>query len=127
MVKPKSLNTILRKSIRMDISKEDLLRINRGFGGGLRNDSSLDFAFDVQANKKIGPYKKLAYLLRAILVDHPFTDGNKRTAMFLSLAFSSEQRKKVDRDLLLHQIVSIAKKNIVDIRNIADRLRTTIR
>ena len=25
-------------------------------------------------------YKRLAYLLRAILVDHPFSDGNKRTA-----------------------------------------------
>lgn len=111
----------------MNISKENLLRINLGFGGGLRNDSSLDFAFDIQTNKKIGPYRKLAYLLRAILVDHPFTDGNKRTAMFLSLAFSNEQGKKVDRDLLLHQIVSIAKKNIIDIRNIADRLKTAIR
>ena len=30
-------------------------------------------------DSKIGPYKQLAYLLRAILVDHPFSDGNKRT------------------------------------------------
>jgi len=111
----------------MDISKEDLLRINKGFGGGLKNDASLDFAFDMQVNKKFGPYKKLAYILRAILVDHPFTDGNKRTAMFVALAFSNEQNKKIDRELLLHQIISIARKNIVNLRVIGDRLKTAIK
>ncbi|MAH47593.1 hypothetical protein CMI37_17360 [Candidatus Pacearchaeota archaeon] len=118
---------MLRIFIRMDIRKEDLLRINRGFGGGLRNDASLDFAFDKQEDKKIGPYKKLAYLLRAILVDHPFTDGNKRTAMFIVLAFSHGQDKRVDRELLLHQIVSIAKKNITDIRVISDRVKSAVK
>ncbi|MCH7850294.1 MAG: Fic family protein [Nanoarchaeota archaeon] len=111
----------------MDISKKDLLRINQGFGGGLRSDSSLDFAFDAQKNNRLGDYKKLAYLLRAILVDHPFTDGNKRTAMFVSLAFASEQNRLVDREILLHQIVSIAKKNLTDIRVIADRIKTAIK
>ena len=111
----------------MNISKEDLLRINVGFGGGLRNDSSLDFAFDLQENNKLGELKKLAYLLRAILVDHPFTDGNKRTAMFVVLAFANEHNKKVDRELLLHQVVSIAKKNLIDIRNIADRVNSAMR
>ena len=111
----------------MDISKKDLLRVNQGFGGGLRNDSSLDFVFEVQKNKKIGANRKLAYFLRAILVDYPFTDGNKRTAMFVCLAFAGEQNKKVDRELLLHQIISIAKKNIIDIRNISDRIKTAIK
>jgi len=36
----------------------------------------------------------LAYLLRAILVDHPFSDGNKRTAMFLTFAFAKENKSK---------------------------------
>lgn len=85
----------------MNISKEDLIRINQGFGGNLRNNSSLDYALDAQKNNKLGNYKKLAYLLRAILVDHPFSDGNKRTAMFLSLSFAEENKKQVDRDLLL--------------------------
>ena len=111
----------------MDISKGDLLRINKGFGGGLRNDTSLDFALDKQEDKKIGPYKKLAYLLRAVLVDHPFTDGNKRTAMFLSLAFAHEHKKQINDELLLYQLVSIAKKNIIDIRQIIDRIKTAIK
>lgn len=111
----------------MDISKEDLLRINKGFGGNLRSDSSIDFAIEMQKNNKLGPFKKLAYLWRAILVDHPFSDGNKRTATFLALKFAEENKKQVDRDLLVHHALSIAKKNITNIRQIAWRLENCIR
>ena len=111
----------------MDISKEDLLRINEGFGGILRSDSSLDFAIDMQKDKKIGIYKKLAYLWRAILVDHPFSDGNKRMAAFIALAFTKENNKQVDRELLMHHIISIAKQNITEIKNIEWRLKNAIK
>ncbi len=111
----------------MDISKEDLLRINHGFGGNLRSDSSLDFAFNRIEDSKIGDYKQLAYLLRAILVDHPFSDGNKRTAMFIVFAFAKAKNKEVERDLLIHHLTSIAKKNISEIRNIEWRLKNAIK
>ena len=111
----------------MIISKEDLIRVNHGFGGDLRSDSSLDFAFEKMENKKLGIYKKLAYLIRAILVDHPFSDGNKRTATFVVFAFANAYNKKVDRDLLLHHIVSISMKNIHNVRNIGWRLKNAIR
>ena len=111
----------------MKISKEDLLRINKGFGGNLRSDSSIDFAIDRINNPKLGFYTKLAYLWRAILVDHPFSDGNKRTALFLAYAFAEENKKKVDRDLLVHQATSIAKKNLTNIRQISWRLENAIR
>ena len=111
----------------MDIGKEELLRINKGFNGGLRSGSSLDYAIDIQKNKKFGQYKKLAFLLRAIIVDHPFSDGNKRTAMYLALKFAEENKKQVDRELLLGQIVSIAKHNETNIRSIERRLKNAIR
>lgn len=111
----------------MEIGKEELLRINAGFGGGLRSDSSLDYALDMQKNAKLGEYKKLAYLWRAILVDHPFTDANKRTATYIALKFAEQNKKQVDRELLLHHIVSIAKQNITDIRNIERRIKNAIR
>jgi len=111
----------------MNISKEDILRINKGFGGGLRSDSSIDFAIQMQENKKLGIYKKLAYLWRAILVDHPFADGNKRTANFVALAFADENKKQVDTELILHHIISIAKQNIIDIKKIEWRLKNAIR
>ena len=124
------METFINKSLLfmcMKISKEELLRINNGFGGNLRNDASLDFALDKMENKKLGPYKKLTYLLRAILVDHPFSDGNKRTAMFIVLAFAEENKKTVDNDLLLHYTLSIAKNNITEIRNIEWRLKSAIK
>jgi len=109
------------------ISKEDLIRINNGFGGNLRSDSSIDFAFEMAKDKKPGVYKKLAYLIRAILVNHPFSDGNKRTATFVCFAFAEKCNKQVDRDLLVHHIISIAKRNIQEIRNIEWRLKNAIR
>ena len=111
----------------MKISKEELLRINAGFGGNLRSDSSIDFAIQMQENNKMGEYKKLAFLWRAILVDHPFTDGNKRTATYFALKFAEENNKQVDRELLVHHTLSIAKQNITDIRNISERIKNAIR
>jgi len=116
----------LEKFMDMKIDKEDLMRINQGFGGGLRNDSSIDFAIEKQGESKLGEYKKLAYLWRAILVDHPFSDGNKRTAVFLAFNFAQEADKRADRDLLVHHVLSIAKNNITDINVIERRLRNAI-
>lgn len=111
----------------MIISKDDLIRINKGFGGSLRHVSSLDFALEQEKNRKLGIYKKLAYLWRALLVDRPFTDGNKRTAMFVALAFAEEHHKTASRDLLLHHALSIASKNITNIRQIEWRLKNALR
>ena len=111
----------------MKIGKKELLKINSGFGGNLRSDSSLDYALDKLIDKKLGKYKKLAYLLRAILVDHPFSDGNKRTAAYVSLKFAHEFKKMVDKELLIHHIISIAKHNIHDIRKIERRIKNAIK
>ena len=111
----------------MNIGKEDLLRINHGFGGDLRDDSSLDFALERMKSKKLGSYKKMAYLIRAIIVDHPFSDGNKRTAGYFSLKMANKIGKKVDMDLLTHHLVSIAKHNVHDIRKIERRLKNAIK
>lgn len=111
----------------MEIRKEDIVRIAAGFGGILRNSSSLDFALEKQEDKKLGEYKKLAYLLRAVLVDHPFSDGNKKTAMFVAFNFANQLNKVVDEDLLKHQLLSIASKNITTIRVIEERLKNAIK
>ncbi len=110
----------------MEIGKKDLIRINREFGGRLVRGGSIDFALARQESKRLGPYKKLAYLWRAILVDHPFTDGNKRTAVFLALAFAENEKKRFDRDLLVRYAIAVAKGNITSIRNIEWRLRNAI-
>lgn len=111
----------------MNIRKKDIVRIAKGFNGNLRNSSSLEFALDKQEDKKLGEYKKLAYLLRAILVDHPFSDGNKKTAMFVAFAFAEEFNKKVDDELLKRHILSIASKNLIEIRAIEERMKNAIK
>lgn len=111
----------------MKISKEDLICVNHGFGGNLRNDASLDFAVRMQEHSKLGEFKKLAYLWRAILVDPPFSDGNKRTAVYIAHAFAEENKKRTDRDLLVNSAISIAKNNLTNIRQIEWRLKNAIR
>jgi len=46
----------------MEISKENLLRINRGFGGNIRSGSSIDYAIDMQKEKRIGDAFIAAYI-----------------------------------------------------------------
>lgn len=111
---------------KMEITVNDFLRINKGFGGDLVKKGSLEYAIDKLKDNKLGLYTKLAYLFRAILVDHPFSDGNKRTAMFFAFFFLDEYGKVIDRNILAHQIQSIAKNNITDIRKIKRRLMTAI-
>ena len=111
----------------MKLSKEEIVRVARGFEGHLRNSSSLDFALEKQHDTKLGLYKKLAFLLRAILVDHPFSDGNKKTAMYVAFVFASEHDKTIDTELLKHHILSIASKNIQDIEIISERMKNAIR
>lgn len=110
----------------MEISKEDIIRIGKGFGGELRNDASIDFSLGKQKNQKLGEYKKLAYLIRAIVIDHPFTDGNKKTAAYIVFIFAEQFNKKVDLEPIKEQIISIASKNINNIRAIEERLKNVI-
>lgn len=111
----------------MKISKEDIIRIAKGFNGHLRNSSSLDFALEKQKESKLGEYKKLAYLIRAIVIDHPFSDGNKKTAAYVCFVFAEQGKKQIDDELLKHQIISIASKNINEIRTIKERLKNVIK
>ena len=118
---------MLRIFIRMEISKENIIRIAKGFGGELRSSSSLDYALLKQKNSKLGEYKKLAYLMRAIIVDHPFTDGNKKTAAYVAFVFAEQNNKEIDHEILKHQMISIASKNVNTIRAIEERLKSAIK
>jgi prophage maintenance system killer protein len=111
----------------MEICKEDIIRIGKGFNGILRNDASIDFALEKQTDHKLGEYKKLAYLIRAIVIDHPFSDGNKKTAAYVCFMFAEQTNKQADSDLIKHQLISIASKNINKIRAIEERLKNAIK
>jgi len=109
------------------ISKKDLIKINKRLKGNLTRDGSLDFALSQQKNNRIGKYKKLAYLWRAILVDHPFSDGNKRTAVLVAIEFAHQSKKKYDIEKLTKIAVKIAKQNLIAINKIERKLKNAIR
>ena len=59
---------------------EELITVNKRFSTGtVMNGASLKFAESAIKRTK-NWQEQVAYILRAIIVDHPFEDGNKRTA-----------------------------------------------
>lgn len=47
--------------------------------------SQTQFVFDQELY--VGPYVKAAAIIRGIIADHPFVDGNKRTGMLSGITF----------------------------------------
>jgi prophage maintenance system killer protein len=111
----------------MDVTMDEIVEINKSLGGSIRSDASIGFA--LSAGKGRSVYWRIALLLRAILVDHPFTDVNKRTALVVALLMlkrngirlSEEDKLKLDR-----QIAVISKSNITSVRNIERRVRYAV-
>lgn len=81
------------------LTLEQLLEIHAividstGGGSGLRDLGRLEAAIATQTQNVFGEelyeavHDKAAALIRAIISDHPFVDGNKRTAMLVGLTF----------------------------------------
>lgn len=99
---------------------KDILKINKEMGGKPLNTSSIEFA--LATGKEKSKYIQLAYLWRAILVDHPFSDGNKRTALALILNL----KKDLDQERVVKSIIKIASKNIININKIERTIRWLI-
>ena len=76
-----------------------------------------------RANKEKNIYKSNAYLVRGIIVNHPFLDGNKRTAIDLIVRRFEKYGIKCDEHGLVKGLVNIAKENLNDINKISNRLR----
>lgn len=102
--------------------KEDIIKINKELGGKLNRPGSLDFACDNIKNEK-NVYKKSAYLIRAIAIDHPFDDFNKSTATIIVLREFKKKGIKINEEAFLRTIKNIVKKNIVDLKKIEKKLR----
>ncbi|MBD3313273.1 hypothetical protein GF345_02425 [Candidatus Woesearchaeota archaeon] len=108
----------------MNINKKDIIAINMEIGetGAFNNESSLEFALHLIKHKKSWLYE-LSYLVRSLLVDHAFRDGNKRTALALVLLYFEDKGFKYDKDSIVRIIYSISKKNITDINKIARMIK----
>lgn len=95
------------------LNKKDIIAMNQAIGetGQFNNEASLEFALDVTKIKPNWLYE-LSYLVRALLVDHAFVDGNKRTTFVVAVYFFEENKRDVDKEKLMRVIHKIAKQNI---------------
>lgn len=111
----------------MLINKKDMIRINQEIGenGLFHNEGSLDFILTIIKRNKSWLYE-LAYIIRGLLVDHIFQDGNKRTALSIAMTYIEEKNLEYDKQRLSVVIWQIAKKNIKDVNKILRMIKSVI-
>ena len=111
----------------LNLTKKDLIGINQEIGGNgkLHNESSIDFALSIARQKKSWLYE-LCYIVRSLLVDHAFEDGNKRTAIIVIIAYFENSSLEYDKDKLIKIVWNISKKNINDINKLMRMIKNAI-
>ena len=110
----------------MNLTKKDIITINQEFAQGhFENESSLDFALN-QTKRNISWTKQLAYLMRAILVDHVFHDGNKRSACAVLLTYVELNNCKIEEKQAINIIKNLVLKNEKSITNMQRRIEDAI-
>ena len=97
----------------MILNKKDVMRINQEIGesGVFQNESSLDYALSTAKQNKTWLYET-SQILRSLLVDHAFIDGNKRTALAVLLTYLEDKDLEYDKQKIVLIIYQIAKKNV---------------
>ena len=101
------------------VTRDQIRKINEAYGGSLRTDAEIETALALGRGK--GIFRKIAVLWRAILVGHPFTDGNKRTALMVAITILEKCEIKLDgknKENMVSEITNIARENITDINRI---------
>lgn len=108
------------------LTKNQVISLNKKIDQGkLVNPSSLEYALSVQ-NKNKNWLDHLAHLTRAILIDHPFEDGNKRTAAILIIIYLEVYNQPYNEDKIERLVVKIIKQNIIQIKKIRRLIQNVI-
>ena len=101
---------------------EELTAINRKFSGGrVINGSGIGFAETALKNAK-NWQEQAAYVVRAVIADHAFEDGNKRTAAAYLAGLFEAYRIPYDPYKIDKLVLTIAK----DTKSI-DKIRRMIK
>lgn len=101
---------------------EELATINKRFSSGrIINKSSLEFAESALKRTK-NWHEQAAHIIRAIVADHPFEDGNKRTAAAYLSGLFEEYKIPYDQYKIDKLVLVIAK----DTKSI-DKIRRMIK
>ncbi len=109
------------------LTKDEIREINETYGGSLRSDAEIETALYLGKGKSV--FRKIAYLWKAILVGHPFTDGNKRTALIVATLLLEKCNMKLEDarvETMISEIAKIAMNNILDINQIERGVRYAV-
>lgn len=100
------------------LTKKDIIAINERFSNGrIVNKSSIEFVLETTKKSKHW-YKTMCLLTRAILIDHVFEDGNKRTAAAMIMAYLDMNGYTYNPDTIGKIVLLVAQKNITEINKI---------
>lgn len=109
------------------LTRKDIIAMNQYFEDGtIHNDPSLDFALSY-AKKSENWIRGLAYLVRAILIDHVFQEGNKRTTALLIKSYAEIEGHTTYDDKILKMIKKILINNITSITKIEEMIKDAIK
>ncbi len=109
------------------LTQKDIIALNQQFeDGAIVNEASLEFALSY-ARKTESWTKALAYLARAILLDHVFEEGNKRTAALLIKAYSEYEGHKTYDDRLIKLIKKIIIEKVSSINTIEELIKDALK
>jgi len=113
--------------MKFTLTKKDILALNKEFeDGSVHNEASLEFALSY-AKKTENWTKALAWLVRAILLDHVFEEGNKRTVALLIKSYAEYEGHKTYDDKVVLLIKNIILRNIKSIAKIEDLIKDAIK
>lgn len=108
------------------LSKKDIIALNQELHTGrIVNEGSLDYAIETTKRSK-NWLKSAATLTRAILIDHVFEDGNKRTAAAVIMVHLEMNNIHYNPDSVNQMIIRILKKNITNMRTIERMIKNVI-
>lgn len=109
------------------IEIKEVIELNKEFDkGDIVNQSSLDFAISYAKHSKDW-IKQLAFVIRAILIDHVFKEGNKMTVAALILINLEDRKLAYDPFKVDNIIIEIIKKNITNVDKIRRLIKDVIR
>lgn len=112
--------------MKFKIAINHVVNLNKRFESGkLINPGSLEFALSTQ-EKSQNWLDHLAHLVRAVLIDHPFEDGNKRTAAALIVAYLEAYNQPYDENKISQLVVKIIKQNTIGIKKIRRLIQNVI-
>lgn len=108
------------------LSIHDIIEINKEFDKGkVVNKSSLEFVLSSIKHAKDW-VTQLAYLIRSIVLDHVFEEGNKRTAVAVMLVYFEAHKKAYDLTKVDQVVVKMIRKRITDIERIRRLIKDAI-